>query len=128
MEEKLQLSKSQEQGEATSIRNFQAIIGSLLYLVIETRPDLAFSVTKLAQFASNPNATHELALQRVMRYLIGTVGHALRLGGSDDNLIHGFVDSDWATDQMDRRSISGYCFQIGPIQISNTAKQGHVGC
>jgi Reverse transcriptase (RNA-dependent DNA polymerase) len=40
------------------LRNYQSIIGSLLYLTIGTRPDIAFAVTKLAQFSANPSQEH----------------------------------------------------------------------
>ena len=37
------------------LRNYQSILGLLLYLMIGTRPDIAFAVTKLAQFSANPS-------------------------------------------------------------------------
>ena len=37
---------------------FQMVIGSLLYLMLSTRPDIAFVVTKLAQFAAKPTEDH----------------------------------------------------------------------
>jgi hypothetical protein len=40
------------------LRQYQSIIGSLLYLMIGTRPDIAFAVTKLAQFSANPSQEH----------------------------------------------------------------------
>jgi hypothetical protein len=40
------------------LRNYQSIIGSLLYLMIGTCPDIAFAVTKLAQFSTNPSQEH----------------------------------------------------------------------
>ena len=40
------------------LRNYQSIIGLLLYLMIGTHPDIAFVVTKLAQFSANPSQEH----------------------------------------------------------------------
>jgi Reverse transcriptase (RNA-dependent DNA polymerase) len=40
------------------LRNYQSIIGLLLYLMIGTHPDIAFAVTKLAQFSANPSQEH----------------------------------------------------------------------
>jgi hypothetical protein len=40
------------------LRQYQSIIGSLLYLMIGTRPDIAFAVTRLAQFSANPSQEH----------------------------------------------------------------------
>jgi len=51
---------------------FQTIIGSLLYLMLGTRPDIAFAVTKLAQYAANPSKEHIEKALYICRYLIGT--------------------------------------------------------
>jgi Reverse transcriptase (RNA-dependent DNA polymerase) len=52
----LQLNKGKVSPEL--LKQYQSIIGSLLYLMIGTRPDIAFAVTKLAQFSSNPSQEH----------------------------------------------------------------------
>ena len=61
-------------GKATAaeITHYQSIIGSLLYLMIGTRPDIAFTVTHLSQFSTNPTKDHYKAVQHVCCYLVGT--------------------------------------------------------
>ena len=51
---------------------FQTVIGSLLYLMLGTRPDIAFVVTKLAQHAANPSKEHLKQALYICRYLVGT--------------------------------------------------------
>ena len=51
---------------------YSQIIGSLMYLVSATRPDISFAVSKLSRFVSNSDDEHWKALERVMRYLMGT--------------------------------------------------------
>ena len=99
---------------------YQLAIGSLMYLAMGTRPDIAFAVTHLSQFASNPSQAHWTAIKRVFRYIKGSADLRLTLGGitSTDQLI-GFSDADWAGNLADRRSISGYLFLLGgPISWS----------
>ena len=51
---------------------YQRLTGSLNYLAVFTRPDIAFAVSKLAQFNANPSAIHLKAALHVLRYLKGT--------------------------------------------------------
>ena len=52
--------------------SYSQIIGSLMYLASATRPDISFVVSKLSRFMSNPGIDHWHALERIMRYLVGT--------------------------------------------------------
>lgn len=65
------LFKSTEEERLENIKDYQAIFGSLVYLVIGSRPDLAYKVTLLSQFSSCPNQTHLQAAKRTLRYLVG---------------------------------------------------------
>ena len=57
---------------------YSQIIGSLMYLASATRPDISFAVSKLSRFVSNPGDDHWRALERVMRYLKGTMSYGIR--------------------------------------------------
>lgn len=114
-------------------KRYQALIGSLLYLMHATRPDLAFSVIRLSQFASCPRLCHWEALKRVLRYLKGTASASLMLGNSDappmDNLpgnddpaqLIGYFDAAH-NDNADNRSTCGYLFTLFGSPISWTSK------
>jgi hypothetical protein len=52
--------------------NYVSVVGMLLYLLGHTRPDLAYSVSQVARFMFNPKHSHEIAIKRIGRYLIGT--------------------------------------------------------
>ena len=53
-------------------KNYASLIGSLHYATDCIRPDIAYAVGVLSRFTSKPNKDHWLAIERVMRYLIGT--------------------------------------------------------
>ena len=77
MELKAKLTKSQSpqtEAEAAAVRDvpYQSAVGALMYAMLGTRPDIAFAITTLSQFSSNPGPAHWNALKRVMRYLAGT--------------------------------------------------------
>ena len=62
---------------AAEITRYQPIIGSLLSLIISTQPDIAFTVTYLLQFSTNPTKDHYKAAQHTCRYLVGTCDYKL---------------------------------------------------
>ena len=96
---------------------YREAIGSLMYLMIGTRPDLAFAVGKLAQFCENPDMRHWTAVKRVLRYVCGTKELGIKFDGTKPLVGHGFSDSDWAGDVKDRKSTSAYVFMMagGPV-------------
>ncbi|KAI0996392.1 hypothetical protein K3495_g11788 [Podosphaera aphanis] len=67
------LFKGIEEERINNVKEYQAIVESLMYLVIGSRPGLAYSVTLLSQFSSCPNENHLRAAKRTLRYLSGTV-------------------------------------------------------
>ncbi|KAE8238258.1 hypothetical protein A4X06_0g8909, partial [Tilletia controversa] len=115
MDQKASLRKATDDEARADKREFQAIVGCLAYLAQGTRPDLAYAVSTLGRFSSDPTETHRIAANRVLRYLKRTSGAKLTFGGQKDGNVslEGFVDSDWAADRDDRRSTSGFVFTVG---------------
>ena len=100
---------------------YREMIGCLMYAAVMTRPDIAFAVSNLSQYLDAPRTTHLHAVTRVFRYLSGTKGLKLVLGGLDTTIL-GYSDSDWAS-QMHRHSISGFAFFIGKGVVSWSSKK-----
>jgi hypothetical protein len=74
------LEPNKEQASKEDIKLFQMLIGSLLYIMLGTRVDIAFTIIKLARFASNPSNIHFTAVKRVYKYLKGTKQYTLFSG------------------------------------------------
>ena len=108
---------------------YQEAVGSLIYISITTRPDIAAAVGIVGQFVSNPGLVHWKAVKRIFRYLQGTVDLSLVLGGHHGGPVNirGLCDSDWASDVDDRKSRTGYLFYIQGSLISwKSSKQQSV--
>ena len=108
---------------ADATREYQSIIGGLMFAVLCTRPDIAFSVTALSQFNSNPGDVHMQAVKRVLRYLRGTPHYGITYVGqgsaSTQPALTGFCDSDYGNGVVEhRRSVSGYAFTLSGGAIS----------
>lgn len=106
---------------------YQKAIGSLVYLTISTRPDIAFAVTLLARFMSKPREVHWSAVKRVFRYLKGTSDYQLVYSQEKPIGPVGYADASFAPDLADCRSIMGYVFLIsGGAVIWKTQRQSSV--
>ena len=108
-----------EDGEDTFDQSvYQSAVGSLLYLSTGTRPDVAFAVSKVAKFSSNPARKHWTALKRIVRYLKSTHTLGLLYTKEKEDELVGYSDSDWAGDVDDRRSTLGFMFMLSGAPIS----------
>ena len=72
---------------------YSQIIGSPMYLASATRPNISFAVCKLSRFVSNPGDDHWRALERVMRYLKGTMGYGICYTGHS-KVLEGYCDAN----------------------------------
>ncbi|XP_074356626.1 secreted RxLR effector protein 161-like [Apium graveolens] len=100
---------------------YKQIVGSLMYLTT-TRPDRMYSVSLISRYMENPTKMHLLATKRILRYLQGTRDFGLFYQKGEKDLF-GFTDSDYAGDQDDRRSTSGYVFMLGTTAVSWSSKK-----
>jgi hypothetical protein len=96
---------------------YRQLIGSLMYLV-NTQPDICFSLNTLSQFQVEPKQEHWIVAKHILRYLRGTMTYGLRYASNTDVQLHGFTDSDWAGSADDRNNTSSMCFSLGSIIIS----------
>lgn len=90
----------------------RALVGSLIYASMCTRPDLSWVVSRLSQHLSKPNKGDWMLLKQVIRYIKGTLDFKLCFMKSSNNLsLIGYSDADWANSE-DRRSTTGYYFAL----------------
>lgn len=96
---------------------YASAVGSLMYAMVCTRPDISQAVSVVSRFMANPGKAHWEAVKWILRYLKGTINTGLCFGG-DTCQISGFVDSDYAGDLDRRRSTTGYVFKIHGAPVS----------
>lgn len=101
-----------EKSECPEIeKKCRQLIGSLMYAVCGTRPDLCVSVCFLSRYQHCASIMLYKALKRILRYIKGTLNYSLVYNNTCTEL-QGFVDADWAGDTQDRKSTTGYLFKI----------------
>ncbi len=117
-----QCPKTDEERNEMSRVPYANAVGSLMYAVMCTRPDICFAVGLVSRYQSNPGPAHWRAVKRIFRYLRGTSDFVLCYGAADLRL-RGFCDADWAGDIDERRSTSGYVFILGGGAVSWCSKK-----
>lgn len=96
---------------------YSSAVGSLMYVMVCTRPDLAYSVSVVSRYMVNPNRDHWSAVKRIFRYLKGTSDVGL-IFVVIKSVVTGYSDSDYAADLDLRRSLTGYVFTLGNAVVS----------
>lgn len=126
MPQNCKLSESQKPKNEEEMAEMEKIpyanaVGSIMYAMICTRPDLAHSMSVLSRFMANPGREHWEALKWVFRYLKGTAKHGILYEAIKDkhgDAVEGFVDSDYAANVDSRRSQLGFVFCLNGSAVS----------
>ena len=96
-------------------------LGSCMWAQVGMRPDIAFAVSVLSRFQSNPGPAHWKAMLHLLAYLKGSINYRITYSRGGDLSPIGFVDADYAGDIDTCRSTSGYVFTMagGPVSWSS---------
>jgi len=123
---KRQSSQTEEEENHMSKVPYASAVGSLMYAMVCTRPDIAHAVGVVSRFLSNPGKEHWEGVKWILRYLKGT--SKMHLSFKRSNLtLQGFSDADLGGDLDGRKSTTGYIFTLGGTAISWKSKlQGRV--
>ncbi|CAH1418815.1 unnamed protein product [Lactuca virosa] len=109
------LSKTQSPSTEAEIAEMSHIpyasaVGSIMYAMTCTRPDVAFALSMVSRYQGNPGKAHWTAVKNILKYLRRTKDWVLTLGGSDDLRVEGYSDASFQTDRDNFRSQSGWVF------------------
>ena len=110
---------SDEKAFKRSIYMYQQKVGSINYIAVNTRPDIARAASKLSQFLQNLSLNQSKAVNYLLRYLLGIKTRALQYNRFNLSARIFYISSDaFYGDNPDWKSSFGFCFQLygGPIQ------------
>jgi hypothetical protein len=132
----MKLHKRKPNEEACDPTIYQSMIGSLLYAVTATRPDIAYAIGVLSRYNQDPSNEHMVALKGMFRYVNSTKDWRLRfgralggalgertLGGEEDGALGCCVDSDYTGCPDDYKSTSGLVITVGGVVDWRSRKQ-----
>ena len=108
----LKLVKASGEYELVNPKLYRSLVGSLLYIGKQTRPDILHIVNQLSRFLENPDMSHWKAAKHVLSYLKGTINLRLTFLKNSNVKLMGDSDANWSGDLNDRRSTTGYYFKF----------------
>ncbi|CAD6232026.1 unnamed protein product [Miscanthus lutarioriparius] len=108
----LQCASTDEDFEYMSRVPYSSAVGSLMYAMVCSRPDLSYAMSLISRYMADPGKEHWKVVQWIFRYLRGTTNACLKFDRTGKRLT-GYVDSDFVADLDKRRSLTGYVFTIG---------------
>ena len=122
---KISLAKDPDGELMNETWNYRSIVGMLLYLSSNTRPDISFAVSQVARFCHNPRKSHASAVKMIVRYLAGTVDQGIIVPPVKSLKLRCYVDADFAglykqdpsTDSSSAKSRSGFIIFLGSCPL-----------
>ena len=108
--------------EASKRTHYQQMIGSLIYLMIGTRPDIAWAVSRLSQYMQEPTEDHISAAYHVFHYLRQTTDSCIQYQGAGQSGLIGYSDADWGENRDTRRSTTGFVFLMADGAVTWTSR------
>ncbi|KAH9718108.1 hypothetical protein KPL71_022089 [Citrus sinensis] len=110
--------RSQEERDYMARVPYASAVGSLMYVMVCTRPNISQAVNIVSRYMHNPGKNQWLAIKWILRYLYKTVDVGLLFKKDCGQQCVGYCDSDFAGDLDKRRSTTGYVFTLGGGPVS----------
>jgi len=115
---KTQSPKSPEEIERMSRIPYASAVGSIMYAMMCTRPDVAYALSMTSRYQSNPGESHWIAVKNILKYLRRTKDWVLVYGGNNELCAKGYTDASFQTDRDDSKSQSGFVFTLNGAAVS----------
>ncbi|KAK1680533.1 hypothetical protein QYE76_041381, partial [Lolium multiflorum] len=116
---------SKTQGPATAEERermnqipYASAVGSIMYAMLCTRPDIAHAISLTSRYQSDPGMEHWTAVKNILKYLKRTKDMFLCYGGDQELVVTSYTNASWNTDPDDSKSQSGYVFILNGAAVS----------
>jgi hypothetical protein len=110
--------KQCDDDEVVYDKPYREAIGSVMYTMVCTRPDIANAVGNVSKYCERYSNDHWIAVKRIIRYLNTTLAKALTFDGSVKNGLKAYADASWGSDEDTRRSTTGYVVMLNETAVS----------
>ena len=119
--------KLEDDKELDSNEKYRKLIGMLLYISTNSRPDISAAVGILSQRVSRPRELDYVEALRIVKYLVSTKHERLLMLNSQDTTpLTAFADSDWAEERETRKSISGIICKIFGASVAWSSRKQNI--
>jgi hypothetical protein len=101
-----------------TLETYHSAIGSIMYAMLCTRPDVSNALSLTSRYQSDPGVEHWTAVKNILKYLNRTKKMFLVYGGDEQLVIKGYVDASFDTDPDDSKSQTGYVYVLNGGAVS----------
>jgi len=115
---KTQCPPTHDERERMSKMPYASAIGSIMYVMLCTRPNVACALSMMSIYQSDPGESHWIVVKNILKYLRRTKDKFLVYGGSEELVVSGYTDASFQTDKDDFRSQSGFVFCLNGGEVS----------
>ncbi|GKB78474.1 hypothetical protein Tco_0945369, partial [Tanacetum coccineum] len=104
--------KTDEELDRMSRVPYASAVGSIMYVMTCTRPDVSFALSMASRHQQNPSEGHSTAIKNILKYLRNTIDQFLVYDGEEELRVTDYCDASWQTDKDDNHSQSGWIFLL----------------
>jgi hypothetical protein len=97
---------------------YASAIGSIMYAMLCTRPDVSNALSLVSRFQSDPGVEHWTAVKNILKYLNRTKEMFLVYGGDEELVVKGYTDASFDTNPDDSKSQTGYIYILNGGAVS----------
>ena len=113
-----QCPSSDEERSRMSKVPYASAVGSIMYAMICTRPDVSYALSVASRYQANPGESHWTLVKNILKYLRRTKDVFLVYGGEEELVVNGYTDASFQTDTDDSQSQSGFVFTVNGGAVS----------
>jgi hypothetical protein len=97
---------------------YASAIGSIMYAMISTRPDVSYALSATSRYQSDLGESHWTVVKNILKYFRRTKDVFLVYGGEEELVLTGYTDASFQTDKDDSKSQSGFVFTLNGGAVS----------
>ena len=116
------LTKATTADALTDRKEYQSMVGSIMYGMLATRPDLAQCIQQISQFSQTPTRAHEKAAKQALRYVNGTINQGITFNGNLGMKLELWSDANWGGEEG-RESVSGFIGTLAGGAVTYSSKK-----
>jgi hypothetical protein len=116
------LTKATTMDTLTDQKEYQSMVGSLMYAMLATRPDLAQCIQQVSQFSQTPTRIHKSATKHALRYISGTIDQGIIYNGNLGMKLEFWSDANWGGEEG-RESVSGFVGTLAGGAVTYSSKK-----
>jgi hypothetical protein len=115
---KTQCPSTNNEREEMSKVQYASVIGSIMYVMLCTRPGVSYPLNVISRYQVDPGKTHWTSVKNILKYLRNTKKSFLVYGGETELVVRSYTDVSFQTDRDDSKSQSGYVYILNGGAVS----------